>query len=81
MGYPSRLKLILSAVVVLPLLKLIHTEDGNNSYSLVFYMAILIVLLAENCGSPPATHPDGSTFSKIRTLQEYYGGPNQERIQ
>lgn len=51
------------AFLVLPLLKLIHTED------------------AENCGSPPATHPDGSTFGKIRTLQEYYGGPNQERIQ
>ena len=44
-------------------------------------LAVLTVLLAENCGNAPTTNPDGSTIGKIRTLQEYYGGPNEERIQ
>jgi hypothetical protein len=36
---------------------------------------------AEDCGNAPTVNPDGSTIGKITTLQEYYGGPNKERIE
>jgi hypothetical protein len=31
--------------------------------------------------APMEKHPDGSTVTKAKTLQEYYGGPNKERVQ
>ncbi|CAZ85336.1 unnamed protein product [Tuber melanosporum] len=61
------------AFLVLPLVKLIHSEDGNNSYP--------FTPSAEDCGNAPTVNPDGSTIGKITTLQEYYGGPNKERIE
>ncbi|CUS14418.1 unnamed protein product [Tuber aestivum] len=62
------------AFLVLPLLKLIHSEDSSDPYPLTS-------LGAENRGNAPTTNPDGTTIGKIKTLQEYYGGPNKERIE
>ncbi|RPA98108.1 hypothetical protein L873DRAFT_1828643 [Choiromyces venosus 120613-1] len=36
---------------------------------------------AEPSGNAPTANAEGSTVGKIKTLQEYYGGPNKERIQ
>jgi len=44
-------------------------------------LVVLTVPLAEDCGNAPTVNPDGSTIGKITTLQEYYGGPNKERIE
>ncbi|PWW79415.1 hypothetical protein C7212DRAFT_168680 [Tuber magnatum] len=63
------------AFLVLPLLKLIHSEDGNNNYY------PLTSFGAGNSGNAPTVGLDGSTIGRVKTLQEYYGGPNRERIQ